>query len=287
MTTRRAFRGPVVVGVDLGGTWIRVVAVSSEGTRLRSFKSRAPELAELPEFLQKLWQRWGVTRVQVSALVVATRGVWTAPERRQHERRLGALARRVTVLSDAQAAYLGALGERPGLLVLAGTGSIVVGRTSRGRWVRRGGFGPLLGDEGSAFWIGREWLRATTQGEDFEPVRRMIRASDPIARIASMAVKVLGRATRENRLARRIVADAQRHLADLAVEAAQALRLPGPVPISWAGRLLEDQSFRAGLWRALRRSGLSLRVIPPREAPVLATARLALALHRRHQAATP
>lgn len=268
------------VGVDLGGTWIRVAAVSSEGTRLRSFKSRAPELAELPEFLRKLWQRWGVTRVQVSALVVATRGVWTAPERRRHERRLGALARKVTVLSDAQAAYLGALGERPGLLVLAGTGSIVVGRTSRGRWVRRGGFGPLLGDEGSAFWIGREWLRATTQGEDFEPVRRMIRAPDPIARIASVAVKVLSLARRRKRLARRIVADAQRHLANLAAEAARDLKLPPPITVSWAGGLLDDPEFRGGLTRALRQAGLDVRLVPPLAPPLDAAVTLGLRLSR-------
>lgn len=287
MGTGKRIPGPkrprtlLAVGVDLGGTWIRVLAVR-DGTRFRSLRNPAPDLERLPDFLRALWRRWRLASSRVAALVVSTRGVWTATERERQERRLRRLALKVMVLSDAQAAYLGALGARPGLLVLAGTGSIVLGRDSDGRWVRRGGLGPLLGDEGSAFWIGREWLRATTRGEDFEPVRRIVRSPDASARIAGLAVRVLRLARKRNRVARRIVADAQRHLAVQAIETARALRLSPPIAVSWAGQLLEDGVFRAGLLRALRHSGFRARPIPPQEAPVLTAARLALGIaHRR------
>lgn len=279
--------GRVAVGIDLGGTKIRVLAMASPAARSRRLEARAPTLAHLPRFLARLWRRWGLSRRDVEALVVAAKGVWTAPERRAQERRLRNLAREIRVISDAEAAYLGALGMLPGLLVLAGTGSIVLGRTRRGRWVRCGGLGPLLGDEGSAFWIGREWLRATTRGEDFEPARRLTRAPDAIARIAGLAVNVLRLAGRGNRTARRIVAAAQRHLAGQAAEAARAGRLRSPIRVSWAGTLLEDRRFRLGLWRGLRRSGLSVHVVPPRESPLRAAARLARILARRERAAAP
>jgi len=182
------------------------------------------------------------------------------------------------VISDAEAAFMGALGDSSGVLVLAGTGSIVLGRTSQGRWVRRGGLGPLLGDEGSAFWIGREWLKATTRAAESEQVRRLVRSPDAPTRIAQLAINALRHARKGNKLARRIVAGAQRHLAVQATEVVRAAGLSSPISVSWAGRLLEDRWFRVGLWRTLRGSGLSLRVIPPRESAVLAAARLALAL---------
>ena len=71
---------------------------------------------------------------------------------------------------------------RPGVLLLAGTGSIVLGRDRRGRWARAGGLGPLLGDEGSAFWLGREWLRAARDALRAAPPPP---APDPVARIAA------------------------------------------------------------------------------------------------------
>jgi N-acetylglucosamine kinase-like BadF-type ATPase len=264
----------LVVGVDLGATWIRVYALRGARTLAR-FNLRACPVHEVCKLLRTLWARRGWTRRNVAALTVASRGIWTQTERRALSRQLGALARRVLVLSDAQAAFLGALGPGPGVLILAGTGSIVIGRDTRGRWGRAGGLGPLLGDEGSAFWLGREWLRATTRGEDFMPARRLVRTPDPVARIAALAPTVVRRARRGDRRARAIVRAAQNHLAGQALDVARALRLPSPVAISWAGSVLSDPWFRSGLRRAVARAGLRGRWRPPALAPVVAAARLA------------
>lgn len=270
-----------VIGADLGGTWLRLVVLGA-GRAPRRLRLRSTGLRGLGKTLRSTWKRVGGRR-RPAALVVAARGVWTAAERRALGRALGRLASRVVVLSDAQAALLGALGDRPGLLILAGTGSIVIGRDRRGRWARAGGLGPLLGDEGSAFWVGREWLRQTTRGEDFLPVRRLVGSPDPVAAIAALAPRVIGRARRGDRRARAIAAAAQRHLAVLAVEVRHRLGLPAPVAVSWAGGLLEDAWFRAGLRRAVARAGLPARWHPPAAAPVEAAAALAtrLAGHRR------
>ena len=197
------------------------------------------------------------------------------------ERRLRAFALRVRVISDAQAAYWGSLGARAGILILAGTGSIGIGRNEKGRWARVGGLGPLLGDEGSAFWIGRQWLRARSRGEDFAPVRKIISGPDAVARIARLAPQVLRRSRKGHPVARQIVAEAQAHLAGLAGALARDLRLGKPAAVSWAGSLLDDQHFRSGLRRKLTRSGLSVRMVSPETSPVMATARMALALLNR------
>ncbi|MFQ5520555.1 MAG: BadF/BadG/BcrA/BcrD ATPase family protein [Candidatus Methylomirabilia bacterium] len=271
----------VAIAVDLGGTHIRVVTASLATAKRWRLTARAPDPADLPSFLGRLWRRWGIKQSAAEALVVASRGVWTVAERKWHERRLRRLARRVVVLSDAEAAYLGALGPHPGLLVVAGTGSIVLGRTTRGRWIRGGGLGPLLGDEGSAFWIGREWLRTRAPVDTPTEARRFAQLPDAVARIAALAPGVLARARRGNRSARRIVAEAQRCLALLAVEAARAARLRPPIKVSWAGSLAGNNFFRAGLRRALRRSGLRTRLVPPSDPPVHGGLALALRLCRR------
>ncbi len=267
------------VGVDLGGTWIRVIALDAHGRR-REVKRPSPGLGRLPAFLRRFWQRWGLERPVVRALVVASKGIWTVTERRSQERRLRALAQRVRVISDAEAAYLGALGEGAGVLLLAGTGSMALGRDHRGRWARAGGLGPLLGDEGSAFWIGREWLRATMGTTGFTRARRILGSPDPVARMAALAPDVLRRARGGSREAQRIVGRSQDALANLLVRVRQELRLEPLVTVSWAGGLLEDLRFRTGIWRAARRRGLPLKPTPPRESPAAAVGHMAESLGR-------
>jgi glucosamine kinase len=263
----------MAAGVDVGGTWVRVAVVEHQrlAKRLRRPVNRVPELSR---FLLTLFPR-SSRRPRLAGLVVASTGVWTGRERRAVARTLRGLAARIEVLSDAQAALLGALGPSAGVLILAGTGSIVVGRDARGRWARAGGLGPLLGDEGSAFWLGREWLRETTQGEDFMPVRRLVRAPDAVARIAALGPRILRRARRGDRRAGRIVRGAQHHLAGQAATVVRQLGLRRPIAVSWGGSVMADEWFRRGVARALTESGVPARWHAPTEEPVVAAARLA------------
>jgi N-acetylglucosamine kinase-like BadF-type ATPase len=255
---RRESGHPIVV-VDLGGTWVRVVG--SGGAR-RVFRGPTPGVAGLPALLDRLWRRWHLSRHDLAALGVASRGIWTQGERRALARRLRRFAPRVLVISDVEAAYLAALGAEPGVLLLAGTGSIALGRDGSGRWARAGGLGPLLGDEGSAFSIGRAWLRA----DAIPPARarQLATAPDAVARIAALAPTVLRRARRGDARARRVTREAQHALAELVVRAAGPRRRSAPIAVSWAGGLLDDPRFRAGVWRALRRRGVRIRPVTPR-----------------------
>ena len=248
---------PLVV-VDLGGTWVRV---SVSGAAPRAYRGPSPGVAGLPALLARLWRRWRLARRDLAALGVASRGIWTRGERLALARRLRRFAPRVIVISDVEAAYLAALGAVPGVLLLAGTGSIALGRDGRGRWTREGGLGPLLGDDGSAFSIGRAWLRDAVGPAR---ARRIATAPDAVARVAALAPAVLRRAQQGDRTARRVVRDAQRALATLAGRAAHALRLRPPVTLSWAGGLLGHAPFRAGVWRHLRGQGLRIRPVRPK-----------------------
>jgi len=272
-------RKAVCVGADVGGTWIRV-AVWNTHRVTTSVVPTDRDLQQLASVLRAIWRRRRWSRRRVAALVVASRGLWTPAERRTLARALRGLAARVLVISDAQAALLGALGRKPGVLLLSGTGSIVVGRNARGRWARAGGLGPALGDEGSGFWLGREWLRATVRNGNLLPALRASHGRDPVKTIAALAPDVLARARRGDRRARRIAVEGQRQLAAGALEVARALQLGGTVNASWAGSVLADRWYRAGLIRAVARAGLRARWHRPAEEAVVAAARLAAALAR-------
>jgi glucosamine kinase len=265
MSRGRQRSAPLAVGVDVGGTWIRVVAVHAG--RTRRHVRRATSLRELRKLLRTV-----VGRVPIDSLVVAARGVWTPRERSVVRRQLRALARRVDVISDVEAALLGALDGRPGLLVLAGTGSIVLGRDAEGRVARAGGLGPLIGDEGSAFWLGREWLRLTPNVARI--ARTLTRRPDAVARVAAWAPLVLRRARRGDPRARAIAAAGQEHLAALAGGVVRTLQLPSPVRVSWSGGVASDAWYRAGLRRALGRR-FACRWQAPVTDAALAAARLA------------
>lgn len=72
----------------------------------------------------------------------------------------------ILLCGDEEIALDAAFQRGPGVLVIAGTGSNVVGRCSDGSLVSAGGWGPMLGDEGSGYWIGLEAIRAGLRALD-------------------------------------------------------------------------------------------------------------------------
>jgi N-acetylglucosamine kinase-like BadF-type ATPase len=72
----------------------------------------------------------------------------------------------VEVVGDMQIALEAAFDTGPGVIVIAGTGSIAYGRDRQGRTVRAGGWGFAIGDEGSAHWIGRAAVSAVLRAAD-------------------------------------------------------------------------------------------------------------------------
>ncbi len=73
---------------------------------------------------------------------------------------------KISVDSDAVVALAGAFGCQPGIIIIAGTGAICFGSNGVGKKVRSGGWGYLLGDEGSGYYIGREAILAALKDFD-------------------------------------------------------------------------------------------------------------------------
>ncbi len=75
-------------------------------------------------------------------------------------------AGRLVVTTDAVVALAGATGGEPGIVAIAGTGSIGFGRNAAGKTARAGGWGHVFGDEGSGFDLARQGLRAALRQEE-------------------------------------------------------------------------------------------------------------------------
>jgi N-acetylglucosamine kinase-like BadF-type ATPase len=73
---------------------------------------------------------------------------------------------RVLVVNDALIALVAGVGQAPGIVVMSGTGSIAYGRNARAQAARSGGWGHVMGDEGSGYWIGRHAVLAVVRALD-------------------------------------------------------------------------------------------------------------------------
>lgn len=105
----------------------------------------------------------GVSNEQLSAAVLAIAGTDTASVTGHVHRARG---ESWIVVNDVVGAWATATGCAPGLAAIAGTGSNVFGVGADGRSWRTGGWGHLLGDEGSGYWLGVESIRAALRDRD-------------------------------------------------------------------------------------------------------------------------
>lgn len=150
----------------------------------------------------------------------------------------------VHAATDLEVALEAAVGSRPGVVLIAGTGSSAYGRNAAGEVARAGGHGPWIGDEGSAFDIGRRSVAAVASARDLgaalpplgERIQKALEISawdEVIDRIAQnpggvfppLFPIVVEAAEAGDNVARDILASAAAALADLAAVVVRRLGL--------------------------------------------------------------
>jgi N-acetylglucosamine kinase-like BadF-type ATPase len=163
-----------VLGIDVGGSktvclladeHARIVAEGrEEGANLQG----AGELA-LEKVLHSVMEKTlDGTGVVPAAICLGIAGVDRASDEavvRSIMNRIGYKAR-ILIVNDALIALQAGVGDGPGIVIVSGTGSIAYGRNEQGEASRAGGWGYVLGDEGSGYWIGRLALRAVVRHAD-------------------------------------------------------------------------------------------------------------------------
>lgn len=172
----KARRRELLLGVDGGGTKTRAVITDSdfqvlgEGIAGPSNPLRVGignAAAAIREAFDKACAAAGVQPIDIAAAEVGLAGVRREDLReRMRETLIGLGISSLEVVTDADIALFGATAGAPGVVIIAGTGSICCGKNARGKYACAGGWGPLAGDEGSGSWIARRALQAVARGED-------------------------------------------------------------------------------------------------------------------------
>jgi glucosamine kinase len=180
----------------------------------------------------------------------------------------GNSAAKIEVVADTIIALEAAFGPGPGVIVIAGTGSVAYGRDLAGHTARAGGWGFAISDEGSGYWIGRRAIsailrsrdqgiegRAEDQGRETTLTALVLRAwklssidelvtpanATPPPEFARLFPIVLRAADEGDPLAREILDDAGSKLAELASTVVRRLA-PRASPETAAGKLSVDQT---------------------------------------------
>jgi glucosamine kinase len=242
-----------IIGLDIGGTKTRGVrfedgiAVADESAGSSNVQNVSPEDAAFN--LADLFSRIGAG--PVSQVYAGAGGIDTDDDAAA----LAALIEphvpgaKITVVHDSRL-LLAAGRANTGVAVIAGTGSAAWGRNAEGEEARAGGWGYLLGDEGSGYWLGREAvrysLRRMNQGlpvdqltaallescgvEDPNRLISLFHSPDTGRRFwAQQARPVVEAAAAGHAASQELVDQAGHDLAALAVQALRKLDIDGPV----------------------------------------------------------
>ena len=263
-----------VMGIDAGGTRTVALLTDERGNVLSEARGDGANLQSVGSIEVERVLRDVIGRAtQEGSPAVVCLGM-AGVDRPNDEAIVRAILERILpgvniiVVNDALIALEAGAPASAGTVVIAGTGSIAYGRTADGRAARAGGWGYVLGDEGSGYWIGRLALRAVVRASDgrgpatamADPVLRhfgvgrpqdLVReiylgAARPTA-IAGLAPLVGAAAADGDPTALHIVTNAAEELAGATVSVVTRLRIErAPIVLS-GGALLGLDLLRTGL----------------------------------------
>ena len=188
---RKSRSHQLFLGVDGGGTKTQISLmnetrqVTCEGFAGPSNPLRVGVETAVTNILQAINQacdRDGVSRGDIAGATLGLAGVRRADlkqsVRESFRKRSG--IRRVEVVTDAEIALYATTQGKPGLVVIAGTGSVCLGKNEKGEMAIAGGWGPLAGDEGGGVGIAQQALHTIAKASDGRGVPTMLsqRASE-------------------------------------------------------------------------------------------------------------
>ncbi len=301
--------GPHFLGIDGGGSKTLAVIVDANGQqRGRALAGSSnyaavgiePAIANLYAAAEQAALRAGC-RLPAKAAWLGLAGVDRPGDQALLLPHLQALADTIRLTNDAEL-LLSALDDAVGVALVAGTGSIALGRDRHGSIARAGGWGHILGDEGSGYEIGRLALQAAARAADgrgeatvlLERIMtywKLDRPDDMIGRVynsdnkaavASLSSLVFQAARAGDHAARQITRRAADELALAALTVCNALDFSGqPVALALGGGLLihEIAWQRQVLRRIQRRRALSRVAIVNQPALSAALAAINLGSH--------
>ncbi|MBD3409157.1 MAG: hypothetical protein GF419_03040 [Ignavibacteriales bacterium] len=303
------------IGIDGGGTKTHAIVVNPDGKELgeafggpSNFLIRGEEevAKTLLELLEKCRSAVKFTYDELAGVTLGSTGAGRKNDaERMRDAFLGYAAshnanvRRFEVVSDARIALEGAFSGKPGSILIAGTGSIMFGKDSRGKVVRVGGFGRHIGDEGSGYALGRKALIAMAKSFDgrgnqtlltnlIEREHGITTSEDLITKVYSegfdvpqVAPLVLRAAEQGDAAAKRIVEEESDNLVEH-IQAMERRTMVDQLHVAFVGGLASSNNFYSKTLRGKIAEKLpSVRVQEPDRSPAYGAALMAIADQQR------
>ena len=301
----------LIIGIDGGGTHTRARLANTRGEILGNGEADTANpyakgfdaaKQEILLAIQRAFDEAHIEKQMVGALCMGIAGADRKSEREEFETWASStIAEKVQIINDGEIVLAAGSPENWGVALIAGTGSIAWGKSRQGKVARAGGWGYLIGDEGSGFNLAQEGLRAAMQcadgrGQDtrligafldqwnlrdaMELVPRVYRSGLKPADIAQLASVVVYVAEEGDVVAQQLVTRAGEELARAVVAVVKRLRLGNePIPLAMTGGLLlSAELVRKKLFAALQSSGFSFSPTELVHEPVAGAVRIATKL---------
>lgn len=316
---------PFVIGVDGGGTRTRVHVAAMDGATLALHEAGSSAVSTngmagaqliLHNAIHAAMSQAGVDPRDLQAICFGLSGVDRPDERAPMLQWATAqFTPNAEVVNDCEIVLEAGAEAGWGIALIAGTGAISFGKSPDGERSRAGGWGYLVGDEGSAYDIAREGLRAVLRASDgrgaptqlveailshfkverasaLVPVVYRHNAGDagtsPMRpdQMAALAPLVTQAASEGDAVAQGIVQRAGHELALNVLVVARRLQLPSPAPLALAGGLLlKADAVRAGLMMSLAQSEFVFAPMAQVTEPVHGAVKVALRLAHANKTA--
>ena len=301
--------GFFVIGVDGGGSKTTAVLADGRGREIGRGNAEAcnyqvvglePAKAAILSAIQSAFQTAGIPCQPVKVVCLGLAGTGRPEDRTWVEEfvRQNNLAARLTIANDGQLLLWAGTPDGWGVGLVSGTGSIAYGRSTDGHEARAGGWGYLMGDEGSGYAIGRAALQAVAQATDGrgaatsltrrilahwkltfpgDLVAKVYRGGIGRVEIAELSALVFEESLTGDASAQRIEAQAGRDLATMLVVTTGRLHLKGVIPCALGGGVLAHSPRLADrVVRETLKLGVKLGPVNSVEEPVRGAVRLAL-----------
>jgi glucosamine kinase len=273
-----------LITVDAGQTGIRLRFTGAGQTIEGAAAGVITAVPLMPQLAAAITDFTRANSLRPSAVGVGCSGL-TTPEAGELLGLLDGIGvTRVAVAHDATTSYLGALGDRPGVVIAVGTGVVTLA-VGASEIARVDGWGYLMGDAGSGFWIGRAGLSAAMRAYDGRgPATVLLERlqaefdhsetayielqSDPrwVSRVAAFAVQVDQAAIAGDPVAGHILAEAAAELSESVITGLRRVGLMGSEPpqICALGKVLHSAHIREQFVRYLRLHWPSVELTAPR-----------------------
>jgi N-acetylglucosamine kinase-like BadF-type ATPase len=191
---------------------------------------------------------------------------------------------------DAPAALFGATGGEAGVVAISGTGSVVYGENDKGESLTLGGWGHLLGDEGSGFWLAMQAIRlgifGQDRGEEMSALTKSALEFFECETLRALALKIYGEQITRDRLAkfaervnesamqgddtaRRLIKNGAHYLADLVFVAIRKLKFENEAKVATVGGMFRSSLMRETFVEWLRNQTPNATVIKPAFNPAI------------------